>query len=184
MNDQIRQIAQRLRGLREALDLSADETAAACHISTDTYLAYESGESDIPMNFLCNAAVTFGVEPSALIAGNEPTMSNYWLTRKGKGETVERQKAYKYQALAMGFKHAKAAPFIVTVEPKDPQEPMHLNTHPGQEFNMVLEGELMLSIGGKELLLHEGDSIYFDAMQPHGMRAMNGQPVKFFAIIL
>ncbi|MBP5612221.1 MAG: helix-turn-helix transcriptional regulator [Bacteroidales bacterium] len=183
MNEQIRQIAERLRGLRDALDLSAEETAAACHIPVETYLQYESGESDIPMNFLCNAAATFGVEPSALIAGNEPTMSNYWLTRKGKGETVERQKAYKYQALAMGFKHAKAAPFIVTVEPKEGKD-IFLNSHPGQEFNMVLEGELMLSIGGKELYLHEGDSIYFDAAQPHGMLAMGGKPVKFFAIIL
>lgn len=183
MNEQIRQIAQRLRGLREALDLSTAETAKACHIDESVYLQYESGDSDIPMNFLCNAAITFGVEPSALIAGNEPNMSNYWLTRKGKGEVVERQKAYKYQALAMGFKHAKASPFIVTVEPKQDEE-MHLNSHPGQEFNMVIEGELMLRIGAKELILNEGDSIYFDSLLPHGMKAMNNAPVKFFAIIL
>ena len=48
---------------------------------------------------------------------------------------------------------------------------------------MVLEGTLELTIGQKTLILEEGDSIYFDATQPHGMRALNGKNVKFFAII-
>ena len=48
---------------------------------------------------------------------------------------------------------------------------------------MVTEGCLELTIGKKVLVLNEGDSIYFDATQPHCMRALNGQPVKFLAII-
>lgn len=183
MNEQIRQIAMRLRGLRDALDLSVEEVAEACHITPEEYKQFESGESDIPMNFLCNVATKFGLEPSELIAGDEPNMSNYWLVRKGKGAVVERQKAYKYQALAFGFKHAKASPFIVTIEPKENKE-IYLNTHPGQEFNLILEGSLMLQIGKKELILNEGDSIYFDSSLPHGMMAMNNQTARMFAIIL
>lgn len=173
----------RLRGLRDALDMSVEEAAKACHITPEEYRTFESGDSDIPMNFLCNAATTFGIEPSELIAGDEPYMSNYWLVRKDKGAAVERQKAYKYQALALGFKHAKASPFIVTIEPKESKE-FYLNTHPGQEFNMILEGSLMLRIGKKELVLNEGDSIYFDSTLPHGMLALNGKTAKMFAIIL
>jgi quercetin dioxygenase-like cupin family protein len=110
-------------------------------------------------------------------------MSSYWLVRKGKGPVIERQKAYKYQALAMGFKNAKASPFIVTVEPKM-EETMHLNSHEGQEFNLLLKGKLMLSIGGRELILDPGDSVYFDSSQPHGMKALNGEPARFLAIII
>ena len=58
-----------------------------------------------------------------------------------------------------------------------------MNAHPGQEFNMVLEGHLELTIGKKTLQLTEGDSIYFDATLPHGMRALDGKPVRFLAII-
>ena len=48
---------------------------------------------------------------------------------------------------------------------------------------MVLEGTMELTIGTKVLTLDEGDSVYFDATQPHGMRTLNGRPVKFLAII-
>lgn len=183
MNEQIRQIAMRLRGLRESLDMSVEEAAKACNISSCEYSLYESGESDIPMNFLCNAAQTFGLEPSELVSGDQPNMNNYWLVRKGKGAAVQRQKAYKYQALAFGFKHAKVDPFIVTVEPKD-NEDIHLNSHNDQEFNLIMKGTMLLRIGNKDLILNEGDSIYFDANQPHGMKALNGEKARMLAIII
>ena len=47
----------------------------------------------------------------------------------------------------------------------------------------VTEGTLELTIGKKVLVLEAGDSIYFDATQPHAMRALNGKAVKFLAII-
>ena len=38
-----------------------------------------------------------------------------------------------------------------------------------------------LYIGGKTMILEEGDSIYFDATKPHGMLAVGDKPVKFLA---
>lgn len=185
MNEHLKQIAQRLRGLRDSLDLSVEEMAEHCAVPLEEYRNYENGDCDIPMNFLCSVADRFQIEPSALLAGAEPKMSSYYLTRKDKGISVERQKAYKYQALAMGFKKAKAKPFIVTVEPNDTSEnELHLNSHEGQEFNMVLEGSLLLMVDGKKLVLNEGDSIYFDATKKHGMKALNNATVRFFAIII
>ena len=183
INEQIKQMAMRLRGLREDLEMTVEDVAEKCGVTSDELNRYESGNSDIPMNFLCNAAKVLGVEPLELFAGYTPKMSSYWLVRKGKGPVIERQKAYKYQALAMGFKNAKASPFIVTVEPKM-EETMHLNSHEGQEFNLLLKGKLMLSIGGRELILDPGDSVYFDSSQPHGMKALNGEPARFLAIII
>ena len=110
-------------------------------------------------------------------------MCSYFLTRSGTGMSVERQKAYKYQSLAGGFRGRKADPFIVIVEPKPADVPLETNTHMGQEFDMVWEGRLELTIGGKKLILEPGDSIYFDANQPHGMRALDGKAVRFLAII-
>lgn len=182
MNDQIRQIAERLKGLRDALDLSIEDVSSKTGVPVSEIEVFESGESDIPMSFICDVAQSFGIEPSAIISGEEPKMSSYFLTRKGKGLSMERTKAYKYLALAAGFKGAIAEPFEVTVEPND--NPIHLNSHAGQEFNMVLEGSLMLSIAGKELQLNEGDCVYFDSTKPHGMKALNGSKVRFLAIIM
>lgn len=182
MNEQIKQIAERLRGLRDALDISIEEAAGKVNVEKSEYEKYESGESDIPMNFLFQVAQTFGVEISALISGDEARSTAYYVTRKNTGAKVERTKAYKYQALAHGFRGAKAEPFIVSVEPND--NPIYLNTHPGQEFNLVLKGRLLLSIAGNDVVLNEGDSIYFDSSKPHGMKALNDEKVRFLAVIM
>ena len=70
---------------------------------------------------------------------------------------------------------------IVTVEPKPGARTIYKNSHPGQEFNLVLEGAMELYIGGKTMVLEEGDSIYFDSTKPHGMLAVGDKPVKFLA---
>ena len=182
MNKQIEQIAERIHGLRDSMDYSVEEMATICETSVADYEKYESGKSDIPMSFICHLASKFNINPSELISGTEAYMSTYFLTRKGKGASVERTKAYKYQALANGFRNAKADPFEVTVEPNNDE--IHLNRHAGQEFNMILEGQMQLRIGNSDLVLNEGDSIYFDATQPHGMKALNNQKVRFLAIIV
>lgn len=184
MNEQIVEIARRLYGLRDALNLDIAELARAAGISEADYMEYESGNSDIPVGVLQAIAKHCHMELTALLFGEEPTVSGYFLTRAGQGTAMERAKAYKYQSLAAGFSHRLADPFIVTVEPKPEDVPMHLNAHPGQEFNYVLEGTLLLSINGKELVLQEGDSIYFDSGKRHGMKALLGKTVRFLAMIL
>lgn len=184
MDEQIRQIGERLQGLRDALDLSIEEMASDCQISVEQYQAIELGKSDISVSTLQRIARRFEIPLDVLMFGEEPKMSAYFLTRKGTGISVERTKAYKYESLASGFRNRKADPFIVTVEPKPEDTPMYYNTHSGQEFNLVIEGRLLLSINGKELVLNPGDSLYFDSSLPHGMKALDGKTVKFLAIVM
>ena len=182
MNEQIRQIAERLKGLRESLDFSMEEMAKRCEKNASEVERYESGEIDIPMSYLFDVAQHLGIDTSTLISGDEPRMKSYFLTRKGKGVSIERTKVYKYQALASGFKNSVSEPFEVTVEPNE--NPIYQNSHTGQEFNYVLEGRLQFRINGKDLILGEGDCIYFDSSNPHGMKALDGKSVKFLAIIM
>lgn len=184
MNEQIKQIAERLAGLRDALEISPEEMAKVCNLTPEAYLELESGNVDISVSILHQISQTYGVELTTLMFGDEPKMSSYFITRRGKGVAVERTKAYKYQSLAAGFAGRKADPFLVSVHPKPEGEPIYLNSHPGQEFNLVLRGRLMLQINGKDLVLEEGDSIYFNSELPHGMKALDAEKVIFLAIIL
>ncbi|WP_300703564.1 cupin domain-containing protein [Bacteroides sp.] len=182
MDEQIKQIAERLRGLRDVLELTSEDIARDCDISAEEYRLAETGDFDISVSMLQKIARHYGVALDALMFGEEPKMSSYFLTRAGKGVSIERTKAYKYQSLASGFMNRNADPFIVTVEPND--EPIHYNSHSGQEFNLVLEGRMMLSIEGKDLILNEGDSLYFNSKLPHGMKALDGKNVRFLAVIM
>lgn len=183
MDEAIKQIGERLKGLRDALDIPVEEIAELCGISTDSYIKMEEGNSELSVSTLQKISKHYRIDLDVLLFGEEPHMSTYYLTRKGQGMRVERRKAYEYQSLASGFRGRKADPFIVTVEPKPADAPVEKNSHQGQEFNIVAEGTLELTIGNKVLVLNEGDSIYFDATQPHAMRALNDKPVKFLAII-
>ena len=184
MDDKIKQIAERLRGLRDVLELTAEDIARDCDISAEEYRLAETGEYDISVSMLQKIARKYGIALDALMFGEEPKMSSYFLTRAGKGTSIERTKAYKYESLASGFRGRKVDPFIVTVEPKPEDTPIYFNSHEGQEFNLVIEGRMLLNINGKELILNPGDSLYFDSAQPHGMMALDGKTVKFLAVIM
>ena len=184
MAEQIKQIAARLRGLREVLELTEQEVADTCQLSVEEYREIEAGTRDLSVSTLQKISRHYGISLDVLMFGEEPKMSSYFLTRAGAGISVERRKAYKYQALASGFRGRIADPFIVTVEPKPEGTQVQFNSHQGQEFNLVVEGRLLLNINGKELILNPGDSLYFNSALPHGMLALDGKPVKFLAIIM
>ncbi|WP_298454517.1 cupin domain-containing protein [uncultured Prevotella sp.] len=183
MEEAIKQIGERLKGLRDVLDIPAQEVADLCGVSLEAYTKMEEGDGELSISSLQKISKEYGVALDVLLFGEEPHMSSYFLTRKGQGMSVERRSAYKYQSLASGFRGRTAEPFMVLVEPKPDDAPLKKNSHQGQEFNMVTEGTLEITIGKKTFVLNEGDSMYFDATQPHCMRALNGKAVKFLAII-
>lgn len=184
MEDHVKQIGLRLKGLREALELSQEEFAASCKIPLEDYMKYESGDKEMTISTLKVISEQYNIDTTVLLFDDEPRMSSYFLTRKGKGLSVKRVETYKYQTLAGGFNNRKAEIFEVTVEPKVAEFPLHLSSHGGQEFNLILEGRMRIQIDGKDLYLNEGDSIYYDSNKPHGMQPMDGKRVKFLAVIL
>lgn len=72
----------------------------------------------------------------------------------------------------------------MTAGPVPAGTPLVLNTHEGQEFDYVLRGRLRMQVNGKELLLEEGDSIYFNSGYPHGMQAVGAEEAVFLAIVI
>lgn len=183
MSEQIKQIANRIKDLREISGHTIETLAKELGISKEAYQEYESGNVDIPVSFLYELANKFNVELTAILTGEGPRLHTYSLVRKGKGVSVDRRKQYKYQSLAYNFVHKKAEPFLVTVEPEPDFSTVHFNSHPGQEFNYVLEGVLKIVINNHEVILNEGDSLFFDSSYNHGMQAMENKPAKFLAII-
>ncbi len=119
-----------------------------------------------------------------MLSGENPKLHVYCVVRKDKGLSVDRRKQYKYQELAANFIQKKAEPFLVRIKPEENETPMEFNSHPGQEFDYVLEGTMKIIVDNHEVILHEGDSIYYDSGYRHAMKAATKQPVKFLAIVL
>jgi transcriptional regulator with XRE-family HTH domain len=180
VTEQIKQIAQRIKYLRDILDMTEQQVADSISISLEEYLEYENGEKDIPISIIYSTASALGVDATELILGEAPRMSEYSVTRKGSGVMIERFKGYSFESLAHNFIGRDKEPMIVTLSSYD--KPADLVSHSGQEFNYVLEGKIGVIIGTKTIELSAGDSIYFLPSIPHGQYAIDGT-AKFLTII-
>lgn len=184
MQEKIQEIAARVRELREISEVSPLDMAAFLKVPPEKYNAYESGEEDIPASILFEIAHRLGVDMAVLLTGENPRMHVFSVTRKGHGVSVERRKQYKYQNLAANFCGKKIEPFIVTVEPRTGGGDVTKHSHPGQEFNLILEGTIKYYIHNREVVLEEGDSIYFDSGYDHAMEVVGQSPARFLAVII
>ena len=181
--EQLHLIAMRIVSLRADVGLSTEEVAAKAGMSLEEYEAYETGEKDFSFSHLFNIAGALGVDISDLLTGESPKLKGYVLTRAGKGLAFDRRKQYHYQHLAYNFANKKSEPFIVTVEQDEAGAAKQAHSHEGQEFDYVLNGYLKLVLGGNELFLSPGDSVYYDSALPHVMYAVDGD-CQFIAVVI
>ena len=183
MNENVQEICARVRVLREIEEISAEALAAELGFNPAEYSAWESGEKEFSIGALVEIAARFRVDLSELVTGGTPKLKTFCLTKAGQAPEVSRRPMYTYWNLAYNFHRKKAEPFIVDVSPETENKPVSLNTHPGQEFNYVLEGRLLVCISGHEMELGPGDCVYYDSQEPHGMKALGGKAAHFLAFL-
>jgi transcriptional regulator with XRE-family HTH domain len=181
MTTHLEEIGLRIKGLREACDISREEMARDLGVSTETYAAYEETGADVPISAIFHMASKFGVDLTEILTGVAARLDTYQVVKAGAGRTVDRYPGYNYQDLAWGFSHKIMQPLLVTLDPSD--EPAELVTHIGQEFNLVLEGSVVVTFEDKEIVLERGDSIYFNPRHPHGQKCGGPTPAQFVTII-
>ncbi|MBR5218797.1 MAG: cupin domain-containing protein [Clostridia bacterium] len=184
MSENIKKVAMRIRELREISEKTSAEMAKALNVPHEVYLEYESGSTDIPISVLYEISGCLGIKVYELLSGEAPKLQAYQHIKAGCGLRIERSKQYEYQHLAYNFMGNKVLPLMVTVDPSEEGETIHTNIHTGQEFDYCLEGQILISINGKEIILEEGDSIFYDSSYPHGMKAIGDKPAKFIAIVI
>ncbi|RBQ22469.1 hypothetical protein ALNOE001_19440 [Candidatus Methanobinarius endosymbioticus] len=182
LKDIVKDIGSRVKELRELSDISLENAANQLDIDKEEYLKYEVGKKDIPVSVLYEISQILKVDMGLLVSGEETRMNVFNITRAEKGVPIEKREGYECESLADRFVNKKLETMTVKVEPIDEKPPM--NYHSGQEFNHVLDGSLMLYIHNREIILNKGDSIFFDSNYGHAMKALNGKPAKFLAVIV
>lgn len=179
-------IAERIRGLREILDITTEEMARICGVTEAEYEEYENGARDFTFTFLYHCANRFGVDLMELMTGEPPRLLGYCLTRAGQGLQIKRREGFEYENMAPLFRERIAEPFIVTAPYREEEQdrPIALSSHDDQEYDMVLEGQLKFVYDGHVEILNPGDAVYYDSNRGHGMIAVGGKPCRFFAMVI
>lgn len=176
-------IAKRLKEIRLLSEISVPEIASKIDMTEAEYLSMEKGDTPIPVSVLLEACSILGISMTEILTGEPAKLHTYSFVKKGRGLSVERSKAYKYENLAFTFADRKVEPLMVTVEPNDSKE-IPLNSHQGQEFHYCIEGSFFLLINNYELIVEEGDSVFFDSRYPHGMKALNNKCAKILVVTI
>ena len=186
MDNTIREIALRIKEMRLIMDCSVEEMAQSTDLSVETYLDYESGCVDLPFTFIHKCSKKFGIEITDLLEGHSAHLSSYALTRKGKGMVTAKEKGIRIENLAPMFRQKKAEPYWVRYDYSAEQQhrPIHMTTHSGQEFDLVVKGTLKVQVGDHVEILNEGDSIFYNSTTPHGMIAVDGHDCEFLAFVM
>ena len=184
-----RDVANRIRSLREDNEFSIEEMAEATGRSAEEYAARESGDMDLTFTFVYKCAKKFGVDVVELLTGESPRLSHYEIVRSGEGLILERHSDFHYLHKAPHFKNRLGEPFLVDVpfQPQSQNEPIHLSYHNGQEFDMVLKGRLRFRFEGvREDRFEEvsaGDTLFYDSGRGHGMIAIDGEDAQILAVV-
>lgn len=182
----IREMAGRIRELREITGYTTAEMARRTAVSEEEYQLCESGSSDLNFAFLYRCALAFGVDVTELIEGNSPKLRAYTVTRAGGGQKIAQAHEMVYYNMAPGFQNRIADPLYTVSKYSDKAfySDIELTTHIGQECDLVIKGSLKVQVGEHTELLYEGDCIYYDSSIPHGMVAAGGEDCIFYAIVL
>ena len=182
----IQEVAARIREMRLIAGYTEEQMAELTEVSLDTYKKYEVAAIDLPFSFIHKCALTFGLDLSDLLEGRSARLTSYTVTRKNKGLRTAKEDGIEISNLAPMFKNKIAEPYWVRYEysPYLQNKPIHTATHSGQEFDLILEGQLKIQIGDHTEILEEGDSVYYNSSTPHGMIAIGGKDCLFLSIIL
>ena len=181
MDSMFEEIGLRIRGLREACDVSVEDMAAELGVGPEVYAKWEETGEDVPISAIYHMARIFNVEFTEILTGTSAKLNTYQVVRAGESHEVDRYPGYHFDDLAWRYSGKIMQPLLVTLDPSD--EPAKMVEHSGQEFNIVLEGTVIVTWNGQEFELNSGDSIYMNPMFPHGQRCGGDVPAKFITII-
>ena len=149
--------------IRERQKISLRALAEQCKLSANAISLIERGENSPTVSSLQALATALGVKITAFFEESHEqavvfVRQNQRLGAQGNGLIME--------SLGSGLHNQQIEPFLVTVDPSigDFSESI---IHPGQEFVYCLEGTIQYQIGNQIYRLSPGDSLLFEATQPH-----------------
>jgi len=166
-----RRVGEQLQAARSDRGLSLRELAEASGLSLTTVHQIETGRTSPGLATLQSLASALGVPLGALFDGRGPAAPAVHLpTGKRPGLAIP---GGRLERLASGLASQRLRGLVLTLGPRRKTGPAPI-AHPGQELAVGLKGSCVFEVAGQRYSVKPGDSLLFDATQPH--RALNPGP--------
>lgn len=169
MNDYLIGIGKRIKEIRKNNKKTINTVASDAKVSNGLISRIENGRTIPSLPVLLSIINALEIEVSEFFEGMpNASENNYIVSRSEENSIIEKEDdakgfAYNYifgkQLSSLGFEAV-----LLEVQPNSQREKVETDAY---EFKYMLSGECMYRIGDDEVLLKEGDSIFFDGRIPH-----------------
>lgn len=173
------EISEKIRAIRRKNDLTLKELSEKTGLSVSFLSQVENGTSSLAITSLKKIADALGVSINTFF---EDCQNNNFHVK------VEEQHVFKMEGsnsefilLSGKFSERTLESMIVSIPPE--QSHGHKFNHPGEEFVYVLEGAIIVDVGGTEYLVKAGDSIHYPSSIPHVWRNPLKQNSKLLTVL-
>ena len=161
----MKEIGEKVKAYRLANHMTLKQLAskAGC---TDAYLSQlERGRANPSIMILKKIASALQMKIVDFFAEPE-TMENDVVCKEG--ERIDIRFKYgdaKIQMLIRSIQNKRMQPFYTTIEPGGGSKGSY--SHIGEEFGIVLQGELEVNLNGRAYRVKRNESFYFSSQEPH-----------------
>lgn len=156
------QLGNSIKKLREERNLTLKNVSEMTGLSIGFLSQVERDITDPSISSLKKIAEAFGVRITEFF---EKYPDENCIVRKEQRSKLLLGNAKVIYELLAPSKERKMEPILKTIEPNACSG--KVEGHEGEEFALIIQGKLEVCLGDKVYILEEGDSIYFDANQPH-----------------
>lgn len=160
-------VGERIRMLRSVQNRTLQEVADSCGLSKSMISKIENDKTIPSVATLVKIAQTLGTNISHLLEQASWDKAIVTSREEAVKKLVKTEKGYHIFPYASEYHEKKMQPFLFVAR-KGEVIP-HQLSHEGEEFVYVVEGEMEMQVGDTVHLLKTGDSLYFNALQKHGI---------------
>ncbi|MEM7210072.1 MAG: XRE family transcriptional regulator [Pseudomonadota bacterium] len=181
-----RAIGRQVKHFRTQLNMTVADVSKQAQISQGMWSKIENGLTSPSLGTLNAIANALNVPVTALFRRFEEQQRDVTMVKSGEGLTIERRgtrAGHQYQLLGhtVGRPYS-VEPYIISIT--NASEVFPVFEHEGMELIYVLEGSVGYRHGGTIYKLEPGDSLFFDAIAPHGPEELEKLPIRLLSVIV
>ena len=185
--EQYLQIGEKIKRFREDNNFTLRDMAERTGLSTAVLSQIENHLISPPLGTLIRLTRALDLSPGHFF--DQHPDKAFTIVRQAERRPASRfaskrgiQYGYSYESLGHDMKDRHMEPFLVTLEPATLASPKPAS-HDGEEFLLVLEGEMEVTLGDHSDVLQPGDAIYYDSSIPHLVQCKGNEKARILAVI-
>jgi transcriptional regulator with XRE-family HTH domain len=166
-NDVTNFIAQKIRELRVQKGVTLQTLSDRTSLSKGLLSKIENSRTIPSLPVFLNLAHALGSDPSEFFQLLNMNGKKFLHVKKNayQKNKKESRQGFEYEfILSQSLRPCSMQSYLLTVLPKADSRP---TTTDGFELKYIVHGHCEYQIGDDTILLEEGDSLFFDASQPH-----------------